>query len=237
MKRVLALVSGLLAFAAHAQPCGFADVDAGSPFCTSITWIRNRGITQGCSADLYCPAQQITRVQMAAFLSRLGAMTLPPLHDAQGTHVGSLVLVPVRDPAAQDNLVYAVAAVSIGGTVFHADLQRTYSGFATTITSLWYERANCDEGGRKWVTPSTPLPVPLTSRRAVAVNFGPGGSRFVALGDALVLPAGTSWVPGSYRTAGNGECLASGVPIIPSFTIREVSGYSTTGFQGGFHVR
>ena len=61
----------------RAAPCGgFVDVDSNNPamapFCANVDWIKNRGITLGCAANLYCPNDSVTRVQMAAFMNRLG---------------------------------------------------------------------------------------------------------------------------------------------------------------------
>ena len=56
-----------------AAPCaGFNDVDTTSGFCADVQWIRNRAVTQGCAAAAYCPHESVTRLQMAAFMSRLG---------------------------------------------------------------------------------------------------------------------------------------------------------------------
>jgi hypothetical protein len=65
---------GLLAMTpAMAAPCvGFVDVDDTSPFCASVEWIRNRAVTLGCAANAYCPNDSVTRLQMAAFMNRLG---------------------------------------------------------------------------------------------------------------------------------------------------------------------
>ncbi len=61
-----------------APPCaGFDDVDQLSPFCQNIEWIRNRGVTLGCGPSAYCPQQQVTREQMAAFMNRLGTALTP----------------------------------------------------------------------------------------------------------------------------------------------------------------
>lgn len=56
---------------------GFADVDAANAFCANVDWLRNRGITQGCSTDSYCPDATVTRVAMAALLNRLGTALTP----------------------------------------------------------------------------------------------------------------------------------------------------------------
>jgi hypothetical protein len=79
--RHAAAVAGLAAlFAssnASAAPCaGFTDVDDAdpntAPFCSSVEWIKNRGVTSGCTSTLYCPQDNVTRLQMAAFMKRLG---------------------------------------------------------------------------------------------------------------------------------------------------------------------
>ena len=72
----LALVVSASAIAA---PCaGFTDVDDTGPFCPNVTWIRNRNITLGCEAGLYCPTAPVSRLAMAAFMNRLGNVLLPP---------------------------------------------------------------------------------------------------------------------------------------------------------------
>lgn len=56
---------------AVAAPCAdFTDVEDTSPFCPSVTWMKNRGITTGCTATEYCPDQSVSRLAMAAFLFR-----------------------------------------------------------------------------------------------------------------------------------------------------------------------
>jgi hypothetical protein len=71
---ILALATSMSALAA---PCGgFDDVDsvdpAMAPFCASVDWIKNRSITLGCESNLYCPNDSVSRLQMAAFMKRLG---------------------------------------------------------------------------------------------------------------------------------------------------------------------
>ncbi len=72
---LLALAVSPVAFAA---PCaGFTDVDSTDPFCTQVAWVKNRGITLGCtSATLYCPNAAVTRLQMALFMYRQGNVTV-----------------------------------------------------------------------------------------------------------------------------------------------------------------
>ncbi len=73
----------LLAAPAMAQNCaGFTDtVDDGiapGAFCPNVQWVKNRNITLGCTlTTLYCPNSNVTRLQMAAFMNRLGAALTP----------------------------------------------------------------------------------------------------------------------------------------------------------------
>ena len=69
---------GMLSTAAQALPCaGFTDVEDTSPFCGNVTWLKNRGVTLGCAPGLYCPAEFVSRLQMAAFMNRLGDSLFP----------------------------------------------------------------------------------------------------------------------------------------------------------------
>jgi Excalibur calcium-binding domain/S-layer homology domain len=52
----------------------FTDIN-GNFFKRDIEWLWVVGITNGCSATLYCPAASVTREQMASFLAR--ALELP----------------------------------------------------------------------------------------------------------------------------------------------------------------
>src|SRR5688572_28835994 len=77
-----ALAIGLFAPAVLAAPCaGFSDVEDTSAFCANVTWLKNRQVTAGCTASLYCPHDPANRLQMAAFMNRLGtALTPVDLH-------------------------------------------------------------------------------------------------------------------------------------------------------------
>lgn len=80
-------VAGLAAFLAAATPAmaqtcaGFTDVpdDGAGPsaFCPGVQWIKNRSITSGCTGTTYCPNNPVTRIQMAAFLYRMGKVVTP----------------------------------------------------------------------------------------------------------------------------------------------------------------
>jgi hypothetical protein len=53
----------------------FADIEQ-SAFFEEILWLAQEGITTGCSATRFCPADRVTRGQMATLLAR--ALDLPP---------------------------------------------------------------------------------------------------------------------------------------------------------------
>ena len=67
---VRAVEGGQLYEGACAGPSPFSDVLASSPFCRNIERLVFLGITAGCGSSTYCPANNVTREQMAAFLVR-----------------------------------------------------------------------------------------------------------------------------------------------------------------------
>jgi hypothetical protein len=82
MKRWAATVAfACLPAGALALPCtgasAFADVATADIFCTDAQWLANRGVTTGCAAGLYCPADYVSRAQMALFMQRLGTALSP----------------------------------------------------------------------------------------------------------------------------------------------------------------
>jgi len=51
-------------------PSLFGDVPVGSVFCKHIHYIANLNVTQGCGGGNFCPGQQASRQEMAAFVAR-----------------------------------------------------------------------------------------------------------------------------------------------------------------------
>ena len=78
---------------ARAQQCGaFTDVLISASYCPAVDWLKNRGITTGCTATAYCPSNSVIRAQMALFMNRLGKTLTPRLVSAQqGTGTGSSI--------------------------------------------------------------------------------------------------------------------------------------------------
>ena len=70
---LLGVALSIISASAIAQICdGFVDVLASSPFCPDVTWMKTYGVTKGCDATHYCPTDNVSRLQMAAFMHRLG---------------------------------------------------------------------------------------------------------------------------------------------------------------------
>jgi hypothetical protein len=63
----------MIPLAAHAATSLFTDVSDSSIFVDDINWMKTAGITNGCNSagTEYCPEENVTRQQMAAFMHRL----------------------------------------------------------------------------------------------------------------------------------------------------------------------
>ncbi len=79
---------------------GFVDVADSNVFVTDIQWLADTGVTQGCNPptnDKFCPEDNVTREQMAAFMHRLAtsqsvdAGTLNGLADTDFIEHGTIV--------------------------------------------------------------------------------------------------------------------------------------------------
>jgi hypothetical protein len=128
---------GMYAPLARAQCAGFTDVPNGGN-CTSITWIKNRQITLGCTpATQFCPSQPVSRLAMAAFMNRLGNVLTPLILDEEETG-NSLDITTGSFLVCQTDVVPAVnyprtiiAQASVSFAL--AGLQNVSYGVATSI--------------------------------------------------------------------------------------------------------
>lgn len=101
MRRLLTFaltVMGLTAMNVLAAPCaGFNDVDTADSYCGAVTFVKNTGITLGCTATQYCPADAVTRAQMALFMQRLSSKAV----FAQGGNAfGTTAVIGTNDAQA-----------------------------------------------------------------------------------------------------------------------------------------
>lgn len=115
----------------------FRDVPADSTFHDEINALADAGVTRGCDVDRYCPAEDVTRGQMAGFLTRLGALDegMEPVVDA-ATVQGLQVLadqVTVRIENAEGNDEECIPQTSsLGADIDFPAYTVTYQLFAAT---------------------------------------------------------------------------------------------------------
>ncbi|GBE24608.1 hypothetical protein BMS3Bbin02_00883 [bacterium BMS3Bbin02] len=89
----------------------FIDVPASNTFHSDIAWLADNGVTQGCNPpanDRFCPSDNVTREQMAAFMKRLAT--------GQAVDAGTLEGNSAGDLTSDVYSVYHDAAVQIPGT-------------------------------------------------------------------------------------------------------------------------
>lgn len=165
-----------------AAPCGgFTDVDdsnpAYAPFCENVEWIKNRGITQGCAPGLYCPDQNVTRLQMAALLNRMGTALRPVfLHKTEPFTVE--LSFPVRQCVTDAYVVTGHARIASGVGSFQAGLASS-PPIPFTMGGLLVLSV---DGGTTWQ---------LFAPRATTA-FGIGGASGTSVAAPALLPVGTS---------------------------------------------
>ena len=144
------VVAGALLWAdrAAAAPCaGFTDVDTTSPFCPNVEWLKNRKVTLGCTATTYCPNDPVSRLQMAAFMNRLGTALTP------------LVIEVDAVPGALDldlsPVVCQTATQNITDFPRRALLDATFSATAGTGVDVAMRVVWSADGGGTWQNLST----------------------------------------------------------------------------------
>ncbi len=129
---------------------GMTDVASDNAFCANVDWLRNRGVTLGCTTTAYCPADPVTRAQMAIFMNRLGAALSPTVLD-EGQDLGAWVVPEVGNikyvcvTDAVVDVPYRRAALVSGRVNGLAD------GPVSWRSSLWYSV----DDGVNWLPTST----------------------------------------------------------------------------------
>ena len=108
----LVACSLLVAAEAFSAPCaGFTDVDSTDPFCTEVAWVKNRGITLGCTTTtLFCPNDPVTRLQMATFMYRQGNVTVQLGGNAIGGTADSARATIIRSRSSRTTCVVCASS-------------------------------------------------------------------------------------------------------------------------------
>lgn len=153
MKRfafVLAAAVAAFSGSVSAAPCaGFTDVDSTSQFCPNVEWLKNRKVTLGCTATTYCPNEAVSRLQMAAFMNRLGTALTPLIVQAnEAPGALDLDLTPV---------VCQTAPQSLTDFPRRALLDATFSGTAATGVDVAMRVVWSIDNGATWQNVSSGL--------------------------------------------------------------------------------
>lgn len=160
-----------------ASNCGnFTDVFASDIYCGSVEWLRNRGVTLGCTATTYCPGDFVPRSQMALFMNRLGT-ALTPLPSLTQQTTGALAAAPYWIVCSTGDVGAANhARTSINQWTFNA----TVSGLSTVYPVL------SRDAGTTWFVYGPGLGIDGGGLRAVAgtanADIGAGETMRFALG-------------------------------------------------------
>lgn len=135
-----------------AQPghcAGFADVPASSAFCASVAWLRNRNVTAGCGPDSYCGSDEVSRLQMAAFMQRLGR-ALTPVDVWREEAPGALTLSPAA-------VVCETPDITVDSFARRADVRGRLQARADSTQAVRIEPTHSRDGGGTWA-PLSALP-------------------------------------------------------------------------------
>jgi hypothetical protein len=185
-------------FASHS----FTDVPNSNTFHTQIGRVKGAGITTGCSPTTYCPNDEVTRGQMAAFLARTGGRgSSAGLDDLTGIAISNdqsspTVMTTVSIKAGDVTGGYAV--VQLSGSV------TAYTTSATGLPS--YVIAYIREQGTT---------AALSSWGFAQVDALAGGFIGVATADlvgSVTVPTGVTktYEVAAYRVWGTGTFLGFG---------------------------
>jgi hypothetical protein len=93
----------------------FSDVPDGSPFHADISAIADAGVTGGCGGGKFCPDENVTREQMAAFMNRLGALApgkAPVVNAARLQGKSASAFMPLGASAPVGSVQYGSWAVA-----------------------------------------------------------------------------------------------------------------------------
>jgi phage baseplate assembly protein gpV len=148
---VLMLALPLAVFASHQ----FTDVPDSNTFHNSIDWMKDNGITVGCNPPAntqYCPSDNVTRGQMAAFMKRLAennvvdAATLDSKDS--GAYTNPSVAVLSDSVAMPNGVVVELAELSItapaaGGLVINGHLDSEVNTIGQATFWLQADNATC----------------------------------------------------------------------------------------------
>ncbi len=118
----------------------FVDVASDSSYCIAAQWLKQRGITMGCSdANHFCPNDAVTRAAMALLLNRMGNVLAPKmLHQAEAFEGDASLVACQTAPYAING--YTRMATGVASTYFDPDADgeaRTRLVYSTDDGATW----------------------------------------------------------------------------------------------------
>jgi hypothetical protein len=203
---LLGVALSLISSSAVAQNCdGFVDVLASSPFCPDVTWLKTYGITKGCDATHYCPTESVNRLQMAAFMHRLGNN---PAFVNGGNAFGTTAVLGTTDNNPLNMIVDNVRAVMVQPAIEVVD------GFGYNPNVIAGQAGNSVAGGVAGATiaggggcnPGTGGTCTVASANQVTATFGTVGGGAGNTADSFGTVAGgqRNTASGILSTVGGG---------------------------------
>jgi hypothetical protein len=129
----------------------FSDVATSNVFHNAIAWMADNGITVGCNPpanNKYCPDDNVTRGQMAAFMKRLAennvvdAATLDGLDSSELVSSSQVLFASVTDLGVLYGNGNAVSAKRISTGHYEVTFDRSTEGCAGTATAGFAENVS-----------------------------------------------------------------------------------------------
>ena len=145
---------------------GFGDVADGAWYASAVAALAASGITQGCSAGLFCPDDTVTRAQMAVFLHRAPAgpsVTVDPATVGwEGTHDFTISGAGFDPALTIYVLVCTIPGDAVSADTPAADLEAAMARVA---------RSDCDLGTAQPVSVDADGSFVVQRSAAVGPNF------------------------------------------------------------------
>lgn len=118
----------------------FVDVANSSSYCIAAQWLKQRGITTGCTdATHFCPSDAVTRAALALFLNRMGNVLAPTiLHETEPFASDTSLVACQTAPYAVNG--YVRMATGNASTYFDPDTDgqaRTRLVYSTDSGASW----------------------------------------------------------------------------------------------------
>lgn len=164
-------------------PSEFGDVAQADVFCTDASWLANRGVTLGCGGGNFCPAQNVTRGQMALFMQRLGTTLSPVSVSSSGFSQALATLPTASSPASVAEVIcrtgtiaaasYPRLVVLSGWASFQVNggssLMRVYPAVSTDGETGW-DRHGPDVFNQQLMAAATPHSFPIAAHIPLQAN-------------------------------------------------------------------